>query len=66
MTETILFQGALVLYLLVSLIALALTYREQRRNGICSPLFRMIGFGLCTIWPVTFLVFTSFQLMLRT
>ncbi|WP_283180208.1 hypothetical protein [Gemmobacter sp. 24YEA27] len=66
MTETMMFQGAVVLYLLISLIALALTYREQRRNGISSPLFRMMGFALCTIWPVTFVVFTSLQLVTRT
>ncbi|SED90503.1 hypothetical protein [Rhodobacter sp. 24-YEA-8] len=65
MTETMMFQGAIVLYLLISLIALALTYREQQSSGISSPLFRMIGFTLCAIWPVTFVVLSSIRLVMR-
>ncbi|VDC33975.1 hypothetical protein [Pseudogemmobacter humi] len=65
MTESIFFQVIVLGYLLVSLIAITLTYREQKRNGISSPLFRVIGFALCTIWPVALVVLGSARLLQR-
>lgn len=65
MTELVLFHVIMLGYLPISLIAIALTYREQRRNGISSPLFRMIGFALCTLWPVTVFVLGSASILRR-
>lgn len=65
MSDTVLFQLAFVVYLLVSGIAITLTYREQQSSGISSPLFRLIGFSLCAIWPFTLVLFTSARLLHR-
>ncbi len=65
MAETLMVLGAVMLYLAISLVALYLTYREQQLNGISSPVFRMIGFALCAIWPVTFVILSSTRLVLR-
>lgn len=40
-------------YILVSIAALIMTYREQKRKNVKSPLFSLIGYFLCTVWPVT-------------
>ncbi|MCF6275858.1 MAG: hypothetical protein L3J05_08865 [Robiginitomaculum sp.] len=40
-------------YLFISIAAIIMTYREQKRSNLKSPLFTLIGYVLCTVWPVT-------------
>ncbi len=42
----------LATYLTVSIFAIYHTYLEQLESGISSPLFRMIGFLACALWPL--------------
>lgn len=39
-------------YVLSAVIAVVMTYREQQRRGERSPVYSVIGYLLCTIWPV--------------
>lgn len=41
-----------VLYALVTLFAIYMTYQEQKRQARPSLMFNMIGYLACTIWPV--------------
>lgn len=43
---------ALFLYLSTVLSALVCTWREQRQGGGRAPVPLMIGYGLCTVWPL--------------
>ncbi len=52
-----------VIYCAVTTFALYMTYQEQRRHGQQSIVFNMIGYVLCTVWPLlaaAMLVFAQF------
>ena len=53
-----------MIYCAVTVFALYMTYQEQRRQGRKSLAFNLMGYGLCTIWPIlaaAMLVFTRFH-----
>ena len=41
-----------VLYALVTLFAVYMTYQEQKRQARPSVIFNVIGYLACTIWPI--------------
>lgn len=41
-----------VLYMLVSVFAVYMTYQEQKRQDHPSPMFNLIGYLACTVWPL--------------
>ncbi len=43
----------IAVYIFISIAAITMTYREQKRKSVKSPLFSLIGYVLCTVWPVT-------------
>ncbi len=43
----------IAVYIFTSIAAIIMTYCEQKRKKIKSPLFSLIGYFLCTVWPVT-------------
>ena len=50
------------LYVVSSVFAITMTYREQKRRGHKTPVFALIGYLLCTVWPLVvaaILVFSS-------
>jgi cytochrome c oxidase assembly factor CtaG len=47
----------LVLYVASTIAAVVMTYREQRRTTLVSPLYRLIGYLACTVWPLVAVVF---------
>jgi len=53
------FEAVMAAYVVLTLAAIRLTYLEQMRSGVDSPLFRVIGFLLCAAWPLTLLFFAS-------
>lgn len=49
------FELLVAAYLIVSIIALIMTYREQAKIGLSRPLQCLIGFAACTLWPLPLL-----------
>ncbi len=47
-------------YTFSTIFAIAMTYREQKRSGRSTPLFVLIGYLLCTVWPVVVAVVLIF------
>jgi len=43
-------------YIAIFVVAFTMTYREQQRNNVKSPLFCLIGYVLCTVWPLTVVI----------
>ena len=43
------------IYVMIALAAAAMTYDEQRRTNGRNLFLTLLGFGACTIWPVTVL-----------
>lgn len=41
------------IYVMIALIAAAVTYDEHRRKQGHSLLMTMLGFGACAVWPLT-------------
>ena len=50
-------QLVMVVYSLVTAMALTMTWREQVRTGRRSPLMNAIGILACTMWPLALTVF---------
>ena len=46
----------LAAYALITLFAFIMTYLEQRRTGQRTPIFNLIGYAACTVWPVVIAV----------
>ena len=44
-------------YLASTLLALGLTWNEQRSRGQGNLLYSVIGYLTCTVWPLVVLVF---------
>lgn len=42
----------IAIYVVATIFAIFMTYREQRRRGQITPVFRFIGYCLCMVWPV--------------
>ena len=42
----------IALYCLTTLIAVSLTYQEQKQRQEGTPIYTAIGYLLCTVWPV--------------
>lgn len=42
----------LIIYAVTTVLAIVMTYREQKRKQLKSPLFTLIGYVLCSIWPI--------------
>lgn len=42
----------MIVYLATTIAALVMTYREQQRRRQITPVFTLIGYVLCLIWPV--------------
>ena len=40
-------------YIFISTAAITMTSREQKQKNVKSPVFSLIGYLLCTVWPVT-------------
>lgn len=47
-------------YVVTTLFAIVMTYREQRRRGKRTPVHSAIGYLLCTVWPVVAAVMVIF------
>ncbi|WP_136444003.1 hypothetical protein [Pacificoceanicola onchidii] len=47
-------------YCLSAIMAITLTYQEQKRRGQSSPVYSLIGYLLCTVWPVVATVMVVF------
>jgi hypothetical protein len=54
-----------VAYLIVTVFAVAMTYREQRQIGQKSVVYNVIGYVACTFWPLVVAVILM-SLRLRT
>lgn len=39
-------------YILTILVALILTHHEQRQRGQTAPARMLVGYVLCTVWPL--------------
>ena len=50
-------QLVVVVYGLITAVALTMTWREQVRTGRRSPLMNAIGILACTLWPLALAVF---------
>lgn len=50
-------QLGVLAYVLITLVALTLTWREQVRTGRRSPLMNALGILACTLWPLAMAVF---------
>lgn len=50
-------QLGVLAYILITAVALTLTWREQVRTGRRSPLMNALGFLACTLWPLAMAVF---------
>ena len=46
-------------YIVFALFSVSMTYKEQKSSGVASPLMRVVGFGLCVVWPLTLMFFAS-------
>ncbi len=47
----------LALYVATTVMALVMTYREQRRMDRARPGYTLIGYIACTVWPLVAVVF---------
>ncbi|CUH85108.1 hypothetical protein [Thalassovita mediterranea] len=43
---------ALSAYVVTTIFALAMTYKEQKQSGHVTPVFALIGACSCIIWPL--------------
>ena len=50
-------QLVVAVYILITAIALTMTWREQVHTGRRSPLMNAIGILACTLWPLALAVF---------
>ena len=50
-------QLVVAVYVLITAVALTMTWREQVRTGRRSPLMNAIGILVCTLWPLALAVF---------
>ncbi len=50
----------IALYVTSTMLAIIMTYREQKRSGHITPVYSMIGYMLCMIWPVVAAVMMIF------
>lgn len=48
------------LYVISTIFAITMTYREQKRRGHRTPVFAIIGYILCTVWPLVVAVLVIF------
>lgn len=39
-------------YVMTTIVAITLTWREQKNRGERTPVYNFIGYLLCTIWPI--------------
>ncbi|EPX75646.1 hypothetical protein [Salipiger mucosus] len=51
---------AVALYLASTVVALFLTYQEQKRRGHKTPVYTVIGYVLCAVWPLVAAVMVIF------
>ncbi|SFF03475.1 hypothetical protein SAMN04488523_11575 [Sulfitobacter brevis] len=40
------------LYVVITIFAITMTYREQKKREDVTPMFALIGCILCTVWPL--------------
>ncbi len=50
----------LAIYMAITLLALVLTFREQRSRGARTPFHAAAGYVLCTVWPAVVAVMVIF------
>ena len=50
-------QLVVAVYILITAMALTMTWREQVRTGRRSPLMSVLGILACTLWPLALAVF---------
>ena len=50
-------QLVVVVYILITAVALIMSWREQVRTGRRSPLMNALGILACTLWPLALAVF---------
>lgn len=50
-------QLGVLAYVLITLVALTLTWREQAHTGRRSPLMNAASILACTLWPLAMAVF---------
>jgi len=53
------------LYIVSFSFAIVMTYREQKARGDITPVFKFIGYALCTVWPLVVAVVVLFSRRLR-
>lgn len=51
----------LLVYAVTTAVAIVMTYREQKRKELRSPLFTLIGYVLCSVWPIVVAVILLFE-----
>ncbi len=39
-------------YVLISIFAITMTYKEQKKSNRTTPVFVFIGYLACTVWPL--------------
>lgn len=51
----IFWSTCLVFYGLIALFAVIMSHHEQKETGVRTPLFQLLSYGLCILWPLTIL-----------
>lgn len=54
------FEIFMTMYIGTTIIALVMTYREQKRRRLKTPLFTFMGYLLCMVWPLVAAVMVLF------
>lgn len=49
------------IYAISTTVAIIMTYREQKRKQQKSPLFTLIGYVLCSVWPAVIAFILLFE-----
>jgi hypothetical protein len=47
-----LLQIVMAIYIFTTIFALMMTYHEQKKRGHQTPVFVMIGYVSCMVWPL--------------
>lgn len=54
------------LYVSISILALILTYLEQKQLPSSSQLLIMVGYGFCLIWPIAIIAMAMWRFVFST
>lgn len=51
----------LTIYFVTVIVAVVMTFREQRKRGHVTPMFTILGYILCIVWPLVAASMMAFQ-----